>query len=120
MSGATAFFPSEADQLEQLTEDLTMKEWNDVWDVYAERGYDSAALVAQKYKTAFKARYKVAPASDMPPPDVLAALAAAYQQAAGDWNQVKAALAQVSTPATKATKMSPMEAAVKAYLWDGR
>lgn len=59
MSGATAYLPSEADQLEKLTDDLTTKEWNDVWEVYESRGFDSAALVAQKYKTAFKTRYKV-------------------------------------------------------------
>ncbi len=59
MSGATAYLPSEADQLEKLTDDLTTKEWNDVWAVYESRGYDSAVQIANRYKSAFKARYKV-------------------------------------------------------------
>ena len=59
MSGAASYSPAEADRLEQLTNDLSQAEWDEVWNIYAQRGYDSAMVAAKSYNTAFKARYKV-------------------------------------------------------------
>ena len=102
MSGAASYHPADADRLEQLTADLSQDEWDQTWDTYTARGFDAAALVANSFKSRFKARYKVT--SDAPP-EALAALDAAFERL-GDWQKVTAALAQLGAPVVHQTKLT--------------
>lgn len=80
-----------ADQLSALFDQAE----EGAWDLY-ENGRDREALQTATALKTYAVRYKVV--DTPPPPEVLAALDAAYQSA-GDWQPITDALAKLGAPA---------------------